>query len=209
MNIEEIANNYKKLPTYKLSELAKDPDGLSTEVIPVLQRELLSRGEQDDALKLTEYLIEIQKQPLKHEDFQQEIKDRLAAGETLESIALKFKENGVDVYDEIAKEGQLQENTFDYILSLREKGISEEEIHQKLQHDLSLSESEVEIVKQKLRRKGKINIVVGWSATVITVIITILSLAVGGGPGVGAIILLGIGIWRIVEGNRILKDQQN
>jgi hypothetical protein len=203
VDIHEIAANYKSFPTYRLTNLADNPEGLPLELIPVLQKELLARGEHEDALKLSQYLIDSQKQDQKltREELQEEVRHRLAAGEPIESIALKFKENGIDVFKELEADDQVQENTFSYILSLKEKGVAEEEINEKLQTNFSLSEEEVDIVKQKLKTKGRLNLVVGYFFTVVILILFI----VGARISFGGMILLGIGIWRIVEGHSILN----
>jgi hypothetical protein len=203
VDIHEIAANYKSFPTYRLTNLADNPEGLPLELIPVLQKELLARGEHEDALKLSQYLIDSQKQDQKltREELQEEVRQRLAAGEPIESIALKFKENGIDVFKELEADDQVQENTFSYILSLKEKKMAEEEINEKLQTNFSLSEEEVDIVKQKLKSKGRLNLVVGYFFTVVILILFI----VGARISFGGMILLGIGIWRIVEGHSILN----
>ena len=205
-DLNEIANNYKGLQTHKLVRLARNPEGLPLELVPLLQRELLNRGEQDEALRLSEYLIEAGRRPevMSQEEIQMEIEKRLAAGESMDSIALKFKESGVDMFSQLEVEGKAQENTFDYILSLKDKGMEEKEIQEKLQQNFSLTEEEVVIVNEKLRTKGRINLVGGYALTGGVFIFTCIALSAGRLPGISMIFLFGIGIWRIYIGHRIL-----
>jgi hypothetical protein len=211
-DLNEIADNYKGFQTHKLVRLARNPEGLPLELIPVLQKELLSRGEQDEALKLSEYLIEAQRRPevMSEEEIKVEIEKRLDVGESMESIVLKFRENGVDVFNQLDQESRMQENTFDYILSLKDKGMEEKEIQEKLQQNFSLSEEEVVIVNEKLRTKGRMNLVLGYALTGVIFIFACISISAGGRlPGIGAVIFFGLGVWRIYEGHRILGKMRN
>jgi hypothetical protein len=211
MNIDEVTEHYKTSPTFKLQRLAQNPDGLPLELVPILQKELLSRGEQEDALRLTEYLINSSKEDkvLSKEELRQEVDDRLKKGESLESIALKFKENGVDLFEQVEEEGKLQESVFDYILSLNEQGVPDEAIQEKLKENFSMSEAEVEIIKAKLRRKGRNNLVVGYSLIVVIGLLMILALAAGGSAGIGGVLLMALGVWRVYEGHRILSNSNS
>lgn len=203
--IAKIAEHYKSAPTFKLTRLAENPDGLPGEVVPVLQKELLGRGEQEAALKLTEYLIHVKEQekPLTAEQARAEIMERLKAGESMESIALKFKENGVDVFEELNREVKSQENTFDYIISLKQKGLTEEALDQKLITDLSIDQQQVDVLKEKMRKNGSANITIGLVVTSVTLLLMLLA----GRFTVSGILLLGVGVWRIVEGQRMLSKR--
>lgn len=198
-----IADNYKSTATFKLVRLAENPAGLPGDIIPVLQKELLSRGEQDAALKLTEYLVQLKEseQPLTPEQARAEIEERLRAGESMESIALKFRESGVDVFAELNREVIVQENTFDYIMALKQKGLTDEALDQKLITDLAIDQKEVDVLKEKMRKNGSANVTMGIAITVVTLLLMILA----GRFPIGGILLLGVGAWRIVEGQRMLS----
>jgi hypothetical protein len=218
--IEKIADHYKSSPTFRLVRLAENPAGLPDELVPVLQKELLTRGEQDATLKLTEYLVQrnteiIQRQreeeqykeetkPLTPEEARTEIMERLKGGESMDSIALKLKARGIDVFNELDREMILQENAFDYIASLREKGLADDALDQQLIKDLSLDQVEVDILKEKMRKHGSANITIGLVTTSVTLV---LMLWAGRFPILG-VMLLGIGVWRIVEGQRILSKSR-
>ncbi|HEY0656306.1 MAG TPA: hypothetical protein VGD65_24400 [Chryseosolibacter sp.] len=201
--IEQLADQYKSAPTFKLVRLAEDPTGLPQEIILILQKELLERGEQTAALKLTEFLVALKEEvkPLSPEQARAEIIERLKAGESMESIALKFKENGLDVFEELNREVVFQENTFDYIASLRDKGLTDEALDQKLMSDLAMDQKEVDMLKEKMRKNGSANVTIGLAITIVTLALMILA----GRFPIGGILLLGVGAWRIVEGQRMLS----
>jgi hypothetical protein len=208
MNPEEIAkiaDRYKSTATFKLVRLAENPAGLPSEIIPVLQKELLGRGEQDAALKLTEYLIQLNEfeNPLTPEQARAEIEERLKAGESMESIALKFKENGVDVFAELTREVIVQENTFDYIMALKQKGLTDEALDQKLITDLAIDQKEVDVLKEKMHKSGSANVTIGLVITSVTLLLMLLA----GRFPIGGVLLLGVGVWRIVEGQRMLSKR--
>jgi hypothetical protein len=211
--MSELAKYYKESPTYKLVNLANDPEGLNLESIPVLQKELLERGEQEAALKLSEYLVESQRKAsepkLSQEDLQKELDERLAAGESIESIALKFKDNGIDVFKELEGRGQIQEKAFDYILALKDQGLADKEVNEKLQENFSLSNADADVMTQRLKTKAKTNLVIGYSMIVIFSILSVAVLANGGSVGIGGIVLTGLGIWRVVEGHSIINSLRN
>jgi hypothetical protein len=201
--IAKIADHYKSVPTFKLIQLVENPEGLPAELVLVLQKELLGRGEQEAALKLTAYLVKLKEQekPLTPEQAREEIMERLKSGESMESIALKFKENGVDVFEELNREVNIQENTFDYIMALKQKGLTDEALDQKLITELSIDQKDVDVLKEKMRKSGSANVTIGISITLVTLLLMILA----GRFPVGGVLLLGVGAWRIVEGQRMLS----
>ena len=55
-DLDQIQHFYKNSYTEKLIELSKQPEGLRREVIPLLQKELLERGQKEEARLLDDYL---------------------------------------------------------------------------------------------------------------------------------------------------------
>ena len=131
----------------------------------------------------------------------QEIRRRLDEGESLESIALKVKENGMDVFKILQEDQQAQENTFEYILSQKGQGVAKERVDEKLQTSFLLTEEEVDIVNQKLRTKGRANLVIGYSIGIILIILSLLT----GRLSISAMLMIGVSFWRIAVGHDILS----
>ena len=55
-DLEQIQRFYKNSDTEKLIELSKHPEELQREIIPILQKELLERGQKEDVQFLDNYL---------------------------------------------------------------------------------------------------------------------------------------------------------
>ena len=56
-DLEQIQRFYKNSDTEKLIELSKQPEVLKREVIPLLQKELLERGQKEEVQFLDNYLL--------------------------------------------------------------------------------------------------------------------------------------------------------
>jgi hypothetical protein len=209
-DLSEIEKNYKTLSTFELLKIAKDPVGLRPEVIPILQHELITRGETEEAQKVSERLNDsaeeeaLAMEHLTPEEIESIVKDRLAAGESIESIRIKLKENGVNLYGDLEKEGEFQKQTFDYLYSLKEKGLSENQIKQDLQEKLSMSEDAAAELTHKLRKKGRRYLIGGYVMLGIS-ILGIGAMAASGRLSFRAIAVLILGIGSIARGHTILK----
>ena len=206
-NLNSIIDNYKRLRTEELIQIAKSPEQLQVEIIPHLQAELFNRNKKEEAILLSEYLVKRPKplSELSKKELTEMIKERVDSGESLESIKLDLKDNGVDMFDLLETHNQVQGKVFDYLTSLKEDGLNETEIDEKLKSRFSLDENEADVLKRQLRAKGKQNLIIGYSLVIIMGILSILTLGSGGYVGIGGILLIGIGIWRIVEGYRQRK----
>jgi hypothetical protein len=206
-DIDYIAAHYKTLHTQELVEIAADPGGLRPEIIPVLQKELIARNKPEEALQLSDFLVHgsTSLKNLSTQALQQLINQRLEAGETLESIKIDLRDNNIDIFDIINYESRHKDKTFDYMLALKEKGLDDIAISEKLQETFSIKEAESEILRQQLKSRGRRNTIIGWSIVVAICIIMLVAVGNGGSIGMGSILLFGIGIWRIVEGQRQSK----
>lgn len=206
-NLDLVIGNYKRLRTEELVQIASDPGALELAVIPHLQAELLNRDKKVEALRLSEFLVnrpELQ-QELTRDELAASIKERVDAGEPLESIKLDLEDRGINFFDIINDESNLKEKTFEYLTSLKEEGLEETEIDQKLNATFGMDEGEADVLKRQLRNRGKQNLIIGYSIVIIIGFISLLLLEAGRSVSIGAILLIGIGIWRIAEGYRQRK----
>jgi len=206
-NIDLIIENYRQLSTNELLSIAKNPAELRIDIIPHLQSELFNRNKKEEALLLSEFLIKRPKTyaELTKDELSENIKERIDSGESLESIKLDLKENGVNMLDILSNEAQIQNKTFDYLASLKSEGLDDAEIDEKMKSTFSLTENETDVLKRQLKAKGKQNLIIGYSLVIVMSILTIVSLSMGGYVGIGGILAIGIGIWRISEGYRQTK----
>ena len=208
-DLKAIEENYRRMRTDELLHLSKTPQDLRLEVIPLLQKELLNRHQQEEALMLSSFLINSREQHrfknLTKKELKELIQARLDSGESLESIKLDLKDDGINIFDIINEENKLLEKTFDYITHLKNEGLGDEEIDEKLQKDLAIEKQEVDIIKERLRKRGKLNLSVGYTLLSVAVIFSIISLSAGGQITIKGILAAGIAIWRIIVGHDQLK----
>jgi hypothetical protein len=206
-NLNFIIENYKGLSTPELLQIASDPSSLEVEVIPHLQAELLNRGKQEEALQLSTYLIQKPKEykTLSRDELAKIVQDRLDSGEPLESISLDLKDQGINVFDILQNESTLKDKQFDYLVSLKDDGLDESAINEKMKGTFNLTEEEADIINRQLKNKGRYNLIIGYSLVIISVIIILAALGSGGSIGFGAVLLVAIGLWRILEGHRQRK----
>lgn len=203
-NLDTVVEKYKSLPSHKLISLAQNPEALRIEVIPHLQAELLNRDLKDEALALSSFLVNKPKsfKDMTNAELSELVRERVESGESLESIKLDLKENGVDFFKSLAEENQWKNETFDYLMHLKEEGDDETTINQKMNSAYGVNEEETDELRSQLKSKGKQNLIIGYTIVVVMVILAIAAFAVGGGIGIGAVLLIGIGVWRIAEGHR-------
>jgi hypothetical protein len=196
-----IEDNYKRISTDELINIAKEPELLELEVIPLLQKELFSRNKQEEALALSNFLIngsserELTKRELKEQAY-----ERIESGESIDSIRLDLKDKGVDMFDVVYDSNKRTAKILKYLMALKEQDLGETEINEKLQKEFSMTEAEADIVQGDLKAKGRQNQVIGATITLFSGVIVIASIALGGSVGIGGVLLLGLGVWRIAEG---------
>ncbi|MET0392974.1 MAG: hypothetical protein ABW019_07520 [Chitinophagaceae bacterium] len=205
--LDLVIENYKRLRTEELVHIAGDPGTLEPAVIPILQAELLNRDKKEEALKLSEFLVTRREpqQELTKDELAAGIKERIDAGEPLESIKLDLEDRGINFFDIINDESRLKEKTFEYLTSLKEEGLDEVQIDEKLRTTFGMDTEEADVLKRELRNRGKQNLIIGYATVIIVGTLSLLTLGAGRGVTIGAIVLIGIGIWRIVEGYRQRK----
>lgn len=201
-DLESIETYYKGAPTLELLELVSKPSVLRKEVIPLLQRELINRNEQEAALQLSAFLVE-QKAPIHlntPDQIDSYIEQRLNEGDPMENIRLDLKERGVTSFGMLDQGSEKQQLVMDYITTLKEQGATDNQIKEKLETNLEINPEEIDVLQSKLYRKGTMNLVVGYSMVFLLGGIGLISLSVGRGMSIPSIILIGVGVWRITEG---------
>lgn len=202
-DLSAIEAAYKNMHTDELLQLAANPSGLRVEVIPVLQKELLSRNKQNEALELSRYLVEkpASLRNTSPEDLLDMVKSRMDSGEPLESIKIDLKERGVNLYDLLNREDLARERIHDYVVSLKNRGLSDEEVNVQMQETFDIGEAEASLMNTEVRQKGTRNIVIGVSIVALLLLLLAGSIASGSyRMGFGVFIIFGLGIWLIVKG---------
>lgn len=208
-DLRSIEENYRRMTIEKLIDLAMKPQELRIEVIPILQQELLNRGLNKEAISLTDFLVRSKEKPRYSEssvvELKKQIEDRLESGESIESIKANLKDDGINIFDIINDENEVNEKAFDYISYLKQKGVGEKEIDEKLKKTFSMEKEDSEMLKIQLKKKGNQNLIIGYSISIIALLLIITSF-VGNRVTIGVIFVLAIGIWRIVKGYEQLKE---
>lgn len=208
-NLDLILQNYKQLSTEELISIAATPSILEIEIIPYLQSELLSRNRKEEALLLGKYLmptetIRIYKDYSKTE-LNESLKERIDSGESLESIKMDLKENGIDIFQMLETEQFNEYKKLELLTSLKNINLEEPEINEKMTASFGISEIEIFELKRKLRRKGKQNIIFGTTLVVVAVVLAFAAVASGGHVGFGLILVILTGIERISNGKKQRK----
>ena len=211
VNLELILEHYKKLSTPELIKLSKKPDTLEPTIIPHLQMELINRGEKEEALLMSEFLINKHKPveevrpKLSQSELLESIKIRVESGENIESIKMDLKHQGLDLFNKLDGEVKLKNMSVEYLESLKNDNLEDDVIDEKMQAAFGISAVENDILKRELRRKGKQNLVIGYSIIFLSILVVGLSFVAGGGVGIGGIVLFASGIWQIVRGHEMRK----
>jgi len=212
IDIQNIEDNYKSMSVDELLNLSKKPQDLRLEVIPILQKELINRKKNQEALALTDFLIKSREnekpryKDLSSVELRKLIDTRLDSGQSLESIKIDLKDEGINVFDIINEDEKLRDKAFDYITQLKQQGLEDKEIDQKLKENLSLDKADSEMLKVQLKKKGRQNLIFGYSLTIIAAILIMVSISLGGNVTISAIVIVCIGIWRIITGYDQIKD---
>lgn len=201
-DLQEIEENYKAMSTTKLKTLAQKPQDLRIEVLPLLQQELLARGENTDAMSITQYLVQAkQANPtanLSSDDLKQLIKDRLSAGESLESITTDNQ--GINIFTIIDNDNKLKEKAFSYISSLKDQGLHDEELDAKLRETLTITQTQLDMLKAELKARAHKNLVMGYVIVGVALLLILISMLAGGNVTIGAVLIFIIGVVKLIQG---------
>jgi len=165
MDIEIIRKNYSGMETEDLLNLLSEITSLTPEALEVLRIELIGRGENKKAHKITEY----------------------------------FSSSRFLVPEEWV---------MNYLLVLRKKGLRENDIDKELMFSFGIDQDYVNFSKSSLKAKGKENLLIGIVLVLIPLVLIILSIIRGGYYGLGATVILGFGLWRMIKGINLLKKER-
>lgn len=202
--LEQTGANYKLLSTEGLISLAQTPEQLDHASIIILQNELINREKHEEARLLTDYLANTPevRNFSTPQDLQAHVNERLAMGESIESIKENLKENGVDIFQVLNNQGLQKKQVFEYIMSLKDDQAHDIEITQRLCVKFGINEEEAGILQNELKSKGRTNLVLGIILVITMGIFVTTAIAAGVSAGAGGFLLIGIGIRCIILGNK-------
>ncbi|HEX2627356.1 MAG TPA: hypothetical protein VHM26_00035 [Chitinophagaceae bacterium] len=168
VDTKEIIEKYKKLHVDELVQLSAAPAELREDVLPFLQQELIQRGRTTEAQALADWIAfggdkQEQEELQVNMNIDQWIKEakRRAENEeaSLEEIVKEADEHGGGTLDELKKQGWYQEAYVDYIKDLRSRGLTDEQINEKMGIAFSLADADKH--HKNLKRNGAITIIAG------------------------------------------------
>jgi len=102
-----------------------------------------------------------------------------------------------------------EEKIIKYMLVLRKRGLNNSEIDKELRDSFGIDQDYVEYAKSSIKSKGKENLFIGIVLTIIPLAMIVLSIIMGGFIGIGAAIILGFGVWRLILAIKLLKNPKN
>ncbi|MES2513021.1 MAG: hypothetical protein V4580_02710 [Bacteroidota bacterium] len=210
LDLELIKQKYQDMLTDDLVRLSKKPKDLREEVIPILQTELNRRGKRDDAAALTRLLNEtpeLKYQGLSLIELREVVKERLEAGEAMDSIKIDFRLNGIDVFELLKDEVNFEEEVYSSITQMKQDGASAKEIDEHLEKNYQIEKADTGKIKADLIIKGKRNQTIGFILIVISCILILLIVFDNSIKGVkGSVILLISGISMYALGVKQAKE---
>lgn len=213
-NLNDIEAYYQGVSNERLLQIAQRPQDLRLDAIPLLQKELLGRGMNAEALLITDFLVGVKKDEPERPNYaemslyqmQEHVKERIQEGESIESIKLDLRENGVDIFEILNENDNLKESAFEYMTYLKKEGFEEEEIAGKLEENLAIDKRDSEMLKVQIKNSGKQNLTIGYTLAILGSVFILLTLSSTGGFPISAVILIVLGVWRIYVGYERLKE---
>jgi len=198
---EEI---YREMSDEDIILIAYQPEGIKLEEIPIIQKELLHRKKEEEAIMLSEYLIAANSKAnlahLSDDELRQYINDRIQQGESIDAIRIDLKESGINIFDIIEAENKQRDEAFDFITDLKQKGYEEYEVDSKIKEKYSLQQDEVEDLHVQRNKSGRMNMVFGVVIVVVALILLPGAIEYSNRRFAGAICLVAFGVWQIYYG---------
>ena len=206
-NLDSIINHYKQLSTDELLKIAQKPEEIASDTISILQNELINRDEFEVAynLKSNTPTLETNLSELTEVEISEIIRERVSLGESIENIRIDLKSKGVNILNFMNQEVESLEEKYKYIVSLREQGLDEEEITQRVQREFDINDVENESIKIELRLKGSRNIKIGYILIVVSIILLLTTIALEQMVFTFPLILFVIGIGLVTKGKQQIK----
>jgi hypothetical protein len=204
---DSIINHYKQLTTEELLSIAQKPEEITPETISILQNELINRDEFEVAYNLRSQAPTVEKplSELTETEIAEVVRERVNLGESIESIQIDLKSQGVDIFNFMNQEAQILEEKYNYIVSLRKEGLDEEEITQRVQDEFDIDENENEVLKIELKQKGTRNIKIGYTLVFVSIILALLFTILVPLPLLWPVLLFVSGLGLISKGYQQVK----
>jgi hypothetical protein len=205
-NLDLIISNLQLLPTAELLLLAQQPETIQAAVIPHIQAELRKRGKEQAAIELAEYDANKAKPlaQLSEDELKEHVQQRIASGEPIESIRIDLQDNGIDLFDIAFEKIEAEAEKIDFINNLKEFGKDEQAIDKQLQITYGITEDETDKLKERRKSKGMWNLFIGYPLAGLALMLAIASITTGH-LFVKSFALFSVGVWRIIEGHKLLK----
>jgi hypothetical protein len=170
VDTKEIIEKYKRLHIDELVELAASPGELRDDVLPFLHQELIQRGRTTEAQAIADWITNGGNKEVKEAQYDgtaewvKEAKRRANDEEPLSDIVKEAAARSEETLTELKKQGWYQEAYVDYIKELRNDGLTDEQINEKLGIGFSLEDANK--YRRRLRRNGTIAIIAGVIALI-------------------------------------------
>ena len=205
-NLKIIEDSYKKMSDDKLKLIVTELDNLIVEAIPILQQELLNRNLKEEVLVVTNFLLNLKENQNIYEnlsvgELQEIIDERINSGESIESIKIDLKDNGINLFDILNADSKEREKVYENINYLKDLGYTEEEVNKELQSEFLLEESEAKRLQHELKSKGKMRLFLGYSIVFITFVIIF---GFGKFP-IAWFFIFFLAVWNIYKGHKEIK----
>lgn len=195
---------YREMSDEDIILIAYQPEGIKLEEIPIIQKELLHRKKEEEAIMLSEYLIAANQKKnlarLSNEELRVYINQKVEQGESIDAVSLDLKENGINIFDIIEAENNQRDEAFDFITDLKQKGYEEYEVDSKIKEKYSLQQDEVEDLHVQRNKSGRMNMVFGVVIVVVALILLPGAIEYSNRRFAGAICLVAFGAWQIYYG---------
>ena len=204
MDIEKIKETYTNCSTEKLIYLLPDIGGMNPEVLPYLQEELNNRGKTEEAGLIADFIdgAELKPNVLTPEEVYKIVENRLKNGESIDTIKFDLKHQGVDILKMAQEEQQKEDSIFDLMTLLKDEGKTYKEIEKELAEKLGINDEETIVLNEKLAKKGKRNVTIGYILILIALTYGLVYYSYREWVSFKAIGILLIGVWRIQIGKK-------
>lgn len=198
MDIAHIRKNYSERSTEGLAELLGELSSLREDAIFALKDELISRNDEDGVQQIDDYLASSVEE-FTTDDAKEYVLSELANGQSLDVIRLELIERGINIFDIVNDDENLETEAMLYMTELKEQGASTDEVRERLNEEFVVVDGKEGELLKSLKRNGNINIFFGILLLIIGSVLLMGHLYLGRLP-VTSLILIVLGIWRLSRG---------
>jgi hypothetical protein len=209
MQSEELKYKYSTIPTGDLIKLLPDIADMTIDDLVPLKEELEKSGMYDEAETVSEHLnfLNDQHESGSSEAFDKQLDKRLERGESLDNIKYEIKKKGIDIIEYASEEQVKKDTLFNYMSQLKEEGLTDREINERLIEEHHIENSEGNSLMNELHAKGVRNVRTGIILIITGFVFGIILFAFGNRISIGAIGIFIAGILKLNSG--IKQKQQN